>query len=66
MQSLLLHAALYEEFRELIYHWLIYVLFISESQDSSAQSMAIYKKTNRNVVEKYTWQFMTTRSTILY
>ncbi len=27
-------------FRELVYNWLIYILFISESQDSPAQFMA--------------------------
>ncbi len=27
-------------FRELVYHWLIYILFISESQDTLAQFMA--------------------------
>jgi len=39
-------------FRELVSHWLIYILFISESQDSPAQfinSWHIYKKSNRNV-----------------
>ncbi len=31
-------------FRELVYHWLIYILFISESQDSLAQFMANLQK----------------------
>jgi len=39
-------------FREMVYHWLIYIIFSSESQDSPAQftnSSHIYKKYNRNV-----------------
>ncbi len=31
-------------FRELVYHWLIYILFISESQDSLAQFMTNLQK----------------------
>ncbi len=31
-------------FRELVYHWLIYILFISKSQISPAQSMANLQK----------------------
>ncbi len=36
-------------FRELVYNYLIYILFIRESQDSLAQFMANLKKSNRNV-----------------
>ncbi len=42
-RALLLHAALYEEFQRTGLS-LIYILFISESQDSPAQSMANLQK----------------------
>ncbi len=51
-------------FRELVYNWLIYILFISESQDSPAQFMANLQSL-KEMWRKYVWQFITTRSTIL-
>ncbi len=38
-------------FREPVYNWLIYILFISESQDSLAQFMANLQKVEQKCVE---------------
>ncbi len=52
-------------FRELVYNWLIYILFISESQDSLAQFMANLPSLKDMCKQNDVRQYMTTRSTIL-